>query len=243
MSRKTLILVGPMRFVRRRHTQFALTKILNFFHHSLFSRPTAFFKFRLAIALSLSLVSEQTSAGVSQKCLDAISLWMPLEAAPDSAVNKWSEAKLGYTVIAHDARISDLIEKSLKSQSQAAAMTLSPASGFGIDIFVAAVPDFLRFATAAGRDAVTNYFQDFHRRTNTEGAVQIDAASWEARFRNIEPKCLGSTLTHQHEILRAFIAIQQDESEACVDIGLGEILGLGNIRRYTLRMDRTFLLT
>jgi hypothetical protein len=120
----------------------------------------------------------------------------------------------------------------LKSQSQAAAMTLSPASGFGIDIFVSAVPDILRFATAAGRDAVTNYFQDFHRRTNTEGAVDIDAASWEARFRNIEPKCLGSTLTHEHQILRAFIAIQQDESAACVDIGLGEIFGLGNIRRY-----------
>ena len=157
---------------------------------------------------------------------------MPAEAASDLTVSKWSEAKLGYSVIQHDACISDLIEKSLKSQSQAAAMTLSPASGFGIDIFVAAVPDILRSATTAGRDAVTNYFQDFHRRTNTEGAVDIDAASWEARFRNIEPKCLGSTLTHEHAILRAFIAIQQDESEACVNIGFGEIFGLGNIRRY-----------
>lgn len=199
----------------------------------------------LPLVVSAAVLVPSAKAQDSEaRCQQAISLWMPAEAAPDARVTKWSPGSLGYYIAADHGgdRIVNFFEKSLQFQTQAATLSTSQASGFGpkviIDLFVAAIPDLSALATARMRGSVTNYFQDFHRRSNTKGVFEIDAAGWDARVREVTPKCLGATLTLQHEIKSAFFAIQTDESKSCVDIGLGETLGLGNIRRYYVAHGR-----
>jgi hypothetical protein len=148
-------------------------------------------------------------------------------------VTKWNNA-IGYEITAdqHSTEITTLIEKSLQFQSQASGLNISRNSGFGVDLLIGVVPDISSFASQAARKSVANYFQDFYRRERMQGNFEIDAASWDATFRGIVPKCLGSDLIYQHVIERTFFAVQQNQSTLCINIGLGEILGLRNIRKY-----------
>jgi hypothetical protein len=125
-----------------------------------------------------------------------------------------------------------LVEQDLRIQSQEAGLLLSSGSGFDVDLYIAVLPNIAALASPAMRKSAANYFQDFYRKSNMQGTFAIDAAKWDAGFRDIAPKCLGSTLTYHYAVERAFLAVQQDENDVCINIGIGEILGLRNIRKY-----------
>lgn len=187
----------------------------------------------LALALTLCFVSKAMGDQISKRCLDGASLWMPQETTPAEPVTKWGNA-IGYEITAgaSSANITTLIERSLRFQSQESGLRISPGSGLNVDLLIAVLPDISALASPAARKSMANYFQDFYRKSSMQGTFEIDAASWDASFRNIVPKCLGSSLISQHVVERSIFAVQQDQSALCVDIGLGEVLGLHNIRRY-----------
>jgi hypothetical protein len=125
-----------------------------------------------------------------------------------------------------------LVEDSLRFQSQESGLKISPGSGFGVDLYIGIIPDITAVASPAGQKSIANYLEDYYRKQGTQGSFKINSALWDASFRNIVPKCFGVTLAPQHVIERVFLAVQQDESAVCVNIGLAEILGLGNLRKY-----------
>lgn len=188
----------------------------------------------LGLALTLFFVAESMAAQIGQQCLKAASLWMPQEAAPEVRVEKWNNTAIGYQITAeqHSADIVKLIEQDLQTQSQEAGLKVSTGSGFGVDLYIAVIPNLAALASPAMRENLADYFQDFYRKSNMQATFEIDAAKWDATFRDITPKCVGSTLTYHHAVERAFFAVQGDQNNVCINIGIGEILGLRNIRKY-----------
>lgn len=187
----------------------------------------------LVLALTLCIISRSMGAEIGTRCLEATYLWMPQETTSEKPT-KWNSEAVGYDIVADErnANIISSIEESLQFQSKGSGLKFSKGTGFGVDLLIAVVPDISAFASLRARNSVVNYFQDYYRKSNIQGTFEIDAASWDATFREIVPKCVGSDLMYQRTIERAFLAVQQDQSLPCINIGLGEILGLRNIRKY-----------
>jgi hypothetical protein len=189
----------------------------------------------LILVLTLCVVSQSMGAEISKRCQEGTSLWIPQAEDASMRIAKWDSA-IGYEIDAKqpDARMTALVENSLRFQSQESGLKISPGSGFGADLYIAIIPDITTLASPVVRKGVANYIQDYYRKQGTQGSFQINAALWDASARNIVPKCFGVTLIPLQVRLRAFLAVQQDASAVCINIGLAEILGLGNLRKYYL---------
>jgi hypothetical protein len=159
----------------------------------------------LILALTLCVISKSTGAEISKRCLDGASLWMPQGTASDKPVIKWNGEAVGYSIVAdqRNANIVSSLEGSLRFQSKGSGIKFSQATGFGVDLLIAVVPDISALASPSARSSMANYFQDYYRKSNTQGTFEIDAESWDATFRDILPKCVGSDLNHQQMTERA----------------------------------------
>lgn len=189
----------------------------------------------VVVGFTLCLVPNLLNAGVSETCREATSLWAPSGDASDSHVVKW-ERQIGYQITAGQSAsaLVSSIEGSLNFQSNGSGLEISVASGVAVDLFIGVVPDIRLLASPAFQKSLSDYFQDFNRRSGNPGGFKIDGTTWERALSNVVPKCFGMAYTDKYVRKRAFLAVQQRENAACVDIGLGEILGLSNIRTYYL---------
>jgi hypothetical protein len=180
--------------------------------------------------LAASAKAQGTEAG----CQEAASLWMP---SPTNVglpvVAKW-ESSIGYTIVSRDQNQTAAITNVLATVAQQSHLSIAPASGFGAKLFIAVPPDIAAFGMPAGEKAVEDFFIDFYRQQGlSANASKNNSAIWEQKFRDAKPRCLGVTFTvHDGRIERAFLAIQADETPACIEVGLGEMVGLVNIRTY-----------
>ena len=186
----------------------------------------------LVLAFTLCLVSHSIGAETSKQCLEAASLWIPQD-DPTAPTTKWNRA-VGYEIDAHDsdASVVPLIKDSLRTRSEETGLKIAPGSGLGVDLLIAVFPDISMLATPELRNSVANYLDDYYRKRGDQGHFKINTALWDSSFRNVAPRCFGVTLTSQQVRERAFLAIQKDGSAACISVGLAEILGLGNLRKY-----------
>jgi hypothetical protein len=180
------------------------------------------------------LVASAGAQGSEVRCQEATSLWMP---SPTNVgfpvVTKW-ESSIGYTIVSPDQIHTASITNVLATVAQESHLSIAPASGFGIKLFIAVAPDISAFGTPASEKRVEDFFMDFYRQQGlSANESENNSAIWEQKFRDAKPRCLGVTFTVRGgRIERAFLAIQADETPACIEVGLGEMFGLANIRTY-----------
>lgn len=199
---------------------------------------------RLVFVVSVAvLVASARAQGREVRCQEATSLWMPSPTNVGlSVVTKW-ESSIGYTIVSpdqnHAASITASIISVLETLAHESRLSIAPASGFGIHLFIAVPPDIAAVATPTAEKGAEDFFMDFYRQQGlTANVSKSNPAVWEQKFRAAKPRCLGVTFTvHNGRIERAFLAVQADETPACIEIGLGEMFGLVNIRTYFFSHD------
>jgi hypothetical protein len=184
------------------------------------------------------LVVSAKAQGSEARCKEATSLWMPSRTNDGlTVVTKW-ESSIGYTIVSpdpnHAASITASITSVLETLAHESRLSIAPASGFGIHLFIAVLPDIAAVATPAGEKGVEDFFMDFYRQQGlSANASTNNPAIWEQKFREAKLRCVSVTFTvHNGRIERAFLAVQADATPSCIEVGLGEMFGLVNIRTY-----------
>jgi hypothetical protein len=193
----------------------------------------------LTLIGALSLLGACAKAQVDEGCVEAATLWIPSDTSFEKVVVKWSRPLKYDIVVPLDQKpdIVGTIESSLDFFAQGSGLKIEPAETGDLAIAVAAdiseaAPKFRTYA----EDLLSQIFLvgPNKRKARTE----IDATQWESKFRNASPKCEGIDVFRNGTILRGFGLVQSDESAGCVDVILGELFGLINIRKYYVDHDR-----
>jgi hypothetical protein len=174
-------------------------------------------------------------------CIQAAALWLPSEEGRDRTVIKWGKP-IRFSVISGDGELSAgkslETEKSLeeemafiadKSRLNVISKTKSNEDIRNIDFLIVVVPDLVRFAPKL-RELAEVFFQT--KPQAAAGRIRIDPVAWEQKNREMAPKCSGLNLYSGGEITSAFSLIQDGETASCFSVGLGELFGLSNIRKY-----------
>jgi hypothetical protein len=198
---------------------------------------------RLLFVVSVAFLASAKAQGSEARCQEATSLWMPSRTDVSlRVVTKW-ESSIGYTIVSpdesHNASITASIASVLETLARESRLGIAPASGFGIHLFIAVTPDIAAVGTPAAEKGVADFFMDFYRQRGLAANVtKKDPPTWEQKFRAARPRCLGVTFAvRSGRIERAFLAVQADETPACIEVGLGEMFGLVNIRTYFFSHD------
>jgi hypothetical protein len=193
---------------------------------------------QVLLAFFLSIVPATSGARDSDSiCSEVTSLWMPSDAGIAKVI-KW-EQPVEYTIVAANPSVERSVKDVIQLASKNSGLKMAPSSGPGINLFIAIVPEIAIFATPAGRKSIESYFMDFYREKGIPAvASEINLTAWQG-FRDATPRCLGITFTVGNgHIERAFLAVQENETPACIEVGLGEQLGLVNIRKDYLERGR-----
>jgi hypothetical protein len=191
----------------------------------------------LAFIGALCLLAACAKAQVDEGCVEATTLWIPSNTSTEKVVVKWSKPLKYDIIVPQDEKpaIIGTIEGSLHFFAQKSGLKVEPAAAG--DLVIAVAHDI-----SAAAPNFRKYVEEFLSQASSEGrgkgSVEIDPAQWESKFRSISPKCGSVDIFRNGTILRGFGLIQSDESAACVDIIVAELLGLINIRTYYVDHDR-----
>jgi hypothetical protein len=195
--------------------------------------------FKRLLAGALGLCAATADAQVDKPCAEATALWIPSATSVEKTVVKWNRPiKYDLILPPGDApEITHTIEGTLGFMARQAGLRAEMAKAPDVAILVAPgmsavgpsirkqVEDFLNGLFSSG------IYQG-------KGSLEIDPAKWEAKFQSNDANCSGIDLISKGVIVRAYNWFQADESIACVRVGLGEMFGLVNIRKYYLDHDR-----
>jgi hypothetical protein len=190
--------------------------------------------------LALGAFAASADAQVDKQCLEATSLWIPSSTSVEKTVVKWNHP-LKYELILPQGQTPEIvhtIEGTLDFMARQSGLKAELVyRGADVALFVAS--DISTVGPGI-RKNVEDFIQQLFSSGIYQGKarLEIDPAKWEAKFRTSDAKCAGVDLTINGFIVRAFNWFQSDESAACVSLGLGEMFGLINIRKYYADHDR-----
>jgi hypothetical protein len=196
-------------------------------------------KSALALIGALSLLGACAKAQIDERCLEAATLWIPSDTSVEKVVVKWSKPFKYGILVPQDEKpaIIGTIESNLQFFAQKSELKIEPAETG--DLVIAVVADISEAAPKFRTYAEELLSQIFSVGPDQKKArTEIDPVQWESKFRNASPKCEGIDVFRNGTILRGFGLIQSDESAGCVDVILGELFGLINIRKYHAEHDR-----
>lgn len=191
----------------------------------------------LIVGSMAALTVGATAYGNEAQCQEATSLWLPSSTNLGlPGVTKWEDKSIGYAIVSPDQNHTASITNVLETVAQDSNLKIAPASGFGVNLFIAVPPDIASFGTPDGEKGVEEFFMDFYRQKGlSANALENNPAIWRQKFRDAKPRCMGVTFTvYNGRIERAFLAVQADETPACIEVGLGEMFGLVHVRDYFL---------
>jgi hypothetical protein len=187
----------------------------------------------LLLLSGLGLCSATALGQTAKQCMDAASLWMPSDTGDEKLmVKKWKNP-IAYDLVSngHDEAAAS-IENVLKFLARESGLKVTPvAADAAPDLLIGVVPD-ISTAAPGMRELVQSYFQEAFENVGINQHVDMNALEFEAKYRIAVPRCAGDSVTFKGEILRAFTLVQEDEDQQCISIGLGQLFGLTNIRRY-----------
>ena len=192
----------------------------------------------LALIGALSLLGACAKAQIDEGCVEAATLWIPSNTSIERVVVKWG-GPLKYGIIVpqnEKPEIIGTIESSLNFFAQKSGLKVEPGETGALVIAVAAD---ISEAAPKFRTLAENLLSQIFLvgPDQKKGRTEIDSVQWESKFRNASPRCEGIDVFRNGTILRGFGLIQSDESADCVDIIIGELFGLINIRKYYVDHD------
>jgi hypothetical protein len=198
--------------------------------------------------LSVLATCAYTHAQVGNKCREAASLWIPSQPGREKIVVKWIKP-INYGIaepIAHgitsggtdDARVGELIKQTLLFFASESGLSIDSNMTSPLDLFIAIAQDISTFGPRI-REHIEKSFEDsLLKKKGVETEVKINPSQWTSKFRSMFPKCGGISL-HVYGVLeRAHAVIQDDQALPCIEVALGELFGLVNIRQYYADYDR-----
>ena len=179
-----------------------------------------------------------TYAQADKLCEEAASLWIPSQTSREKSVVKWSRP-IKYGIIAgdDDRESRSSIEEIVQFIWRESGLQIEADYRSALDLTIA-VPADISSAASGARTFVEAYFQDVLAKKGLKGTIRFDPAVWEPQYRSVTPKCAGPNLTLGGVIERAFVLVQKAEARPCVEVALGEVFGLINIRTYYVDHDR-----
>jgi hypothetical protein len=186
----------------------------------------------LLMSLGLFSFSMLARAQIDSGCAEAASLWIPAEASNEKSVIKWNRL-INYGIFDRNdnAASAGPIEELLRFFAVESGLRIEAPRQATVDLTIVTVPDISTFAPSV-RKFVESYFEDIAQQKGMKGRAEIEPDAWERQYKAIVPKCAGLDFVSEGIIERAFVLIQQGEPPACGEVGLGELFGLTNIRRY-----------
>jgi hypothetical protein len=209
-------------------------------------------KSRLALTalsvLSALILGIHTQAQTVNKCKESASLWIPSQPGREKIVVKWIKP-INYGIIepvdygmpsggTDDARVGELIKQTLQFFASESGLTIESNMTSPLDLFIAVAPDISVFGPRI-REYIEKSFEDSLLRKNAvQAEIKINPSQWTSKFRDISPKCGGISLDLHGVIERAHVVIQGDQALPCIEVALGELFGLANIRQYYADHDR-----
>jgi hypothetical protein len=185
----------------------------------------------LILVLGVYLFCAAVAAQADRQCIEAASLWIPNETSLEKTVMKWNGSiKYGIVSRYNDSDTATPIRNILQTIAHDSGLQLEERDGV-VDLMIAVVPD-LSTDAARARQFFEGYLQHAAVKKGLRGHFEIDAGGWERQYRSAIPPCAGAGFSIRGALERAFILIQQGEPSSCSEVGLAELFGLINIRKY-----------
>jgi hypothetical protein len=211
---------------------------MNFLAGQILHSALAVCRRSLLLLCALGVFAASADAQIDRQCAEAAALWIPSETSPEKTVVKWNKPII-YGIAGRDEETKRSIESVLRFVARESGLQIEPDKDnkSTLDLSIAAAPDITIFASGA-RKYVEDYFQDAIVKRGLKGTFRIDPTAWELHYRTAAPKCAGTDLHLDNAIERAFVVVQQGETPLCIDVALGEVFGLVNIRKYYADQDR-----
>jgi hypothetical protein len=157
---------------------------------------------------------------------------MPSETSQEKEVIKWSKAiKYGIANNDADTEVARSIEKVLQFIAGESGLGIEKDDVSLLDLSTFVVSDISTFAPSL-RKPIEQYFQDAVAKKGLKRVFKIEPALWDQQYRTVAPKCAGINLVLDSVVERALMMVQHDQSPLCIGVGLGELFGLTNIRKY-----------
>jgi hypothetical protein len=186
----------------------------------------------LIILCLVSLPKLALSQSVDQ-CVEAASLWLPSDSTSAKAVSKWQrEQQIKFAIVSNqkNSPAVKLTEAGLNFVSLKAGLNLvelDESSSVPLpDLLVVVDPSVATDAPILRNIAQKFFEQKLLRR------FQIDAEFWNENLRKFSPKCVAFNVEVNNAKNVAFLIVQENETPACVRIGLGETFGIIGARNY-----------
>jgi len=198
--------------------------------------------------LSAFILCLHTQAQTDDKCKESASLWIPSQPDREKIVVKWIKPinygiaePIDYGIASggtDDARVGELIKQSLQFFAHESGLSIESNMTSPLDLFIAVAPDISTFGPRIREYIEKSFEESLLKKKGVETEVKINPSQWTSQFRGMFPKCGGISL-HVYGVLeRAHAVIQDDQALPCIEVALGELFGLANIRQYYADHDR-----
>jgi len=192
--------------------------------------------------LSAFILCLHTQAQTDDKCKESASLWIPSQPDREKIVVKWIKPinygiaePIDYGIASggtDDARVGELIKQSLQFFAHESGLSIESNMTSPLDLFIAVAPDISTFGPRIREHIEKSFEESLLKKKGVETEVKINPSQWTSQFRGMFPKCGGISL-HVYGVLeRAHAVIQDDQALPCIEVALGELFGLANIRQY-----------
>jgi hypothetical protein len=191
-----------------------------------FGGPGPFF---VCVSMVLGLISpcRLAIAQTVDPCVAAAYSWLPSAVTSAKVVAKWQKAsEFKFAIFSKETSSPtvQLVKAELGFVSGMTGLRFVEQDQFSSgplpDLLVAVDPSLTTDEKMLRELAQIFFEKKLSRR------VQIDAEFWAANIQKSSPKCLAANVEVNTERNFAFLMIQENETPACVRIGLGEAFGV-----------------
>lgn len=169
------------------------------------------------------------------RCVAAAPLWLPSETTREKVVTKWRNNVIFSIVSNENASATvGLIKDRLKFVSQQTALRIYSRDATDNpplpDLMIVVAPNIVGNASSL-RGLALSYLRG---KLGDRGRFEIDARAWDAGISRISPKCTNLDMEANGEKHLSFVIVQENETAACIDIGLSLAFGAVGARQYYL---------
>jgi hypothetical protein len=199
--------------------------------------------------LSACILCLRTQAQTDDKCKESASLWIPSQPGREKIVVKWVKP-INYGIIepadygmpsggTDEAGSRELIRHTLELFARESGLSIEANMTSPLDFSIVVAPDISTFGPLI-RPYIEKSFEDsLLKKRGAATEFKINPSQWTSLFRGMFPKCGGISLDLYGALERAHVVIQGDQALPCIEVGLGELFGLANIRRYYAEHDQS----
>jgi hypothetical protein len=190
------------------------------------SRRSSLLKYGSLLALVLFPLFPVNGMSTNE-CVETASWWLPSDETAVKTVTKWQDQEVRFAVLSlnDNSPAPRLVEASLNFFSRNTGMTMTkmdPSDRSSLpELLVVVDPDVI-----ADSGKLKLIAEKFFEKKLGGGSYRINTGQWEAGLSRFSPRCLALNVEVNDRKNIAFLMVEEGETAACVNIGLGEAFGI-----------------